>query len=71
MIERVVYVGSVLHVFVTLAPGERIQAWITNDGDAAPFAQGTAVSVSFPPDALRVLVDTGEVPTDDEELVAS
>jgi len=71
MVERVVYVGSVLHVFVTLAPGERIQAWVTNDGDAEPFAQGTAISVSFPQDALRVLADTGEVPTDDEELVAS
>ena len=48
MVERTVYVGSVLHVFVNLAHGERIQAWIPNDGDGAPFAQGTTVSVYFP-----------------------
>jgi spermidine/putrescine transport system ATP-binding protein len=69
MVERVVYVGSVLHVFVTLAPGERIQAWIANDGDAEPYAQGTPVSVTLPQDALRVLADSGAVPT--EELFAS
>jgi spermidine/putrescine transport system ATP-binding protein len=69
MVERVVYVGSVLHVFVALAPGERIQAWITNDGDAEPYTQGTPVSVTLPQDALRVLADSGAVPT--EELFAS
>jgi spermidine/putrescine transport system ATP-binding protein len=72
MVERVVYVGSVLHVFVTLAHGERIQAWIPNDGGATPYAQGTALSVHLPTDALRVLPDVGGTPleTDEEELVA-
>ena len=69
MVERVVYVGSVLHVFVTLAPGGRIQAWIPNDGDGSPFAQGTAVSAYLPPEALRVLEapQEGEVELDEIE----
>ena len=69
MVERVVYVGSILHVFVNLAPGDRIQAWISNDGDAMPFSQGTAVSVYLPQDALRVLPAGGEAPVDDEEAL--
>jgi spermidine/putrescine transport system ATP-binding protein len=69
MIERVVYVGSVLHVIVNLAPGERIQVWIPNEGGAAPFSQGDPVSAHLPQDALRVLPDVGEAPIDDEELV--
>ena len=71
MVERTVYVGSVLHVFVNLAHGEQIQAWIPNDGDSAPFAQGTTVSVHFPQDALRVLPDSGTVLDEEGELVAS
>ena len=59
MVERVVYVGSILQVFVTLAPGRRIQAWIQNDGGAVPFASGTPVAVHMPREALRVLPDTG------------
>jgi spermidine/putrescine transport system ATP-binding protein len=59
MVERVVYVGSILQVFVTLAPGERIQAWIQNEGGVVPYASGTAVAVHLPREALRVLPDTG------------
>jgi len=55
MVERVVYVGSVLHVLVNLAPGDKIQVWLQNEGDSVPFAQGAAVKVRFPPEALRVL----------------
>ena len=72
MVERVVYVGSVLHVFVNLAHGERIQAWIPNDGGATTYAQGTPLSVHLPTEALRVLPDTAGTPleSDEEELVA-
>jgi len=59
MVERVVYVGSILQVFVTLAPGQRIQAWIQNEGGVVPYASGTAVAVHLPREALRVLPDTG------------
>ena len=71
LVERVVYVGSVLHVFVNLAPGERIQVWIPNEGDRVPFAQGTHVSVHLPQDALRVLPPGGEAPVDDEESISA
>jgi spermidine/putrescine transport system ATP-binding protein len=59
MVERVVYVGSTMQVFVHLAPGQSMQAWVQNTGDGLPYAQGHPVSVHLPPDALRVLMDTG------------
>ena len=59
MVERVVYVGSIMQVIVHLAPGQSLQAWVQNTGDGLPYAQGHPVSVHLPPDALRVLMDTG------------
>ena len=59
MVERTVYVGSVMQILVNLAHGERIQAWMPNDGKGALFASGTAVAVQLPRDALRVLPDAG------------
>jgi spermidine/putrescine transport system ATP-binding protein len=59
MVERVVYVGSVLQVIVNLAPGERIQAWMQNEGGALPFESGAPVTVHFPQEALRVLPEAG------------
>ncbi|MGH2680003.1 MAG: TOBE domain-containing protein, partial [Actinomycetota bacterium] len=55
MVERVVYVGSVMQVIVNLAPGEKLQVLLQNEGDALPFQQGTAVAVHLPRQALRVL----------------
>jgi spermidine/putrescine transport system ATP-binding protein len=60
MVERLVYVGSTMQVIVNLAPGEKLQALIANEGEAIPFEQGTAVSVHLPREALRVLPQ-GEV----------
>jgi spermidine/putrescine transport system ATP-binding protein len=57
MVERVVYVGSILQVIVHLAPGQTLQAWIQNQGEGLPYGQGTPVTVYLPVDALRVLVD--------------
>jgi spermidine/putrescine transport system ATP-binding protein len=59
MVERVVYVGSIMQVIVHLAPGQTLQAWVQNTGEGLPYAQGHPVSVHLPPDALRVLMDTG------------
>jgi spermidine/putrescine transport system ATP-binding protein len=61
MVERVLYVGSVLQVLVHLAHGETLQAWMPNRGGDPPWQQGTAVSVHLPPDAIRVLTDETEV----------
>ena len=57
MVERVVYVGSILQVIVHLAPGQTLQAWIQNQGEGLPYGQGTPVTVHMPVDALRVLID--------------
>jgi spermidine/putrescine transport system ATP-binding protein len=61
MVERVLYVGSVIQVLVHLAHGETLQAWMQNRGGDPPWQQGTAVSVHLPPDAIRVLTDDTEV----------
>jgi spermidine/putrescine transport system ATP-binding protein len=58
MVERVVYVGSIMQVIVHLAPGQTLQVWVQNQGEALPYQQGESVSVFLPVDALRVLLDT-------------
>jgi ABC-type Fe3+/spermidine/putrescine transport system ATPase subunit len=58
MVERVVYVGSIMQVIVHLAPGQTLQAWVQNQGGGLPYGQGHPVSVHLPADALRILVDT-------------
>ena len=55
MVERIVYVGSVMQVIVNLAPGEKLQALVPNEGERLAFQQGTAVAVHLPREALRVL----------------
>jgi spermidine/putrescine transport system ATP-binding protein len=61
MVERVLYVGSVIQVLVHVAHGETLQASVPNRGGDPPWQQGTAVSVHLPPEAIRVLVDETEV----------
>ncbi len=61
MVERVVYVGSILQVMVHLAPGQTVQAWVQNQGEGLPYGQGAPVTVHLPVDALRVLVDGSAV----------
>ncbi len=70
MVERVVYVGSIMQVIVHLAPGQTLQAWVQNQGEGLPYAQGHPVSVHLPMEALRVLVDTS-APVPDMEDAAS
>jgi spermidine/putrescine transport system ATP-binding protein len=71
MVERVLYVGSVIQVLVHLAHGETLQAWMQNRGGDPPWQQGTAVSVHLPPDAIRVLVDDTEVAGEEVTATAS
>jgi spermidine/putrescine transport system ATP-binding protein len=66
MVDRVVYVGSVMHVMVTLPHGEHVQAWVQNEGGGLPYEHGAPVTVHFPIEALRVLADT----TSDADLAA-
>jgi spermidine/putrescine transport system ATP-binding protein len=71
MVERVVYVGSIKQVIVHLAPGQRLQAWVQNQGEAIPFEQGTAVTVHLPANALRVLQDNGRVDLTERDAVGA
>ncbi|HEY3726090.1 MAG TPA: ABC transporter ATP-binding protein [Solirubrobacteraceae bacterium] len=59
MVERLVFLGSITHVYVRLATGSTLQTLVRNDGAELPFTQGTAVSVVIPAEALRVLPDPG------------
>jgi hypothetical protein len=43
---------------VHIPTGNTLQVWVQNQGGGVPHRQGEAVSVHFPADALRVLVDT-------------
>jgi spermidine/putrescine transport system ATP-binding protein len=63
MIDRTIFVGSNLQVFVRLATGALLQASVANDGvDLDSHEQGRPVSVHVPPDALRVLAPSGVTP---------
>ncbi len=56
-IERFVYLGSTIQVFVTLPGGERVQALVANSGDVDEYDVGSPVTAWLPADALRVLTD--------------
>jgi spermidine/putrescine transport system ATP-binding protein len=68
MVERVVYVGSVLQVIVHLASGQTIQAWQQNEGDGETPQSGSAVTVHLPHEALRVLPEGGTAVMESGEL---
>jgi spermidine/putrescine transport system ATP-binding protein len=70
MVERSVYVGSILQLIVRLAHGEAIQVWIQNRGDGEDYPQGTAITAHLPVQALRVLPVSTSVPVDEPEPVA-
>ncbi len=65
MVERIVYRGSSSQVFVRLPNGDRIQAFLQNAGEKDQYGSGDAVRVYLPPDALRVLADTGSASVED------
>jgi spermidine/putrescine transport system ATP-binding protein len=66
MVERVVYLGNANQVIVRLANGDSVQALVQNTGDELTYKQGDPVRVNLPPDALRVLTDTGTAPIDED-----
>ena len=55
MVERLVFLGSATQVVLRLAEGSLVQALVQNTGEHTPHAQGDAVRVHLPADALRVL----------------
>ena len=71
MVERLVYLGNSVQVITRLAIGTTIQVLVQNAGTEIPWKQGTAVQAHLPPEALRVLTDTGAALAPlDEEAVA-
>jgi spermidine/putrescine transport system ATP-binding protein len=60
MVDRTVYVGSIMQVMVRLPGGQAVQAMIPNRGDAHAYPQGAAVSLFLPPEDLRVLQAEGQ-----------
>ena len=65
LIDRVVFVGSVLDVRVRLASGELVRSLVANDGTGrVPTAQGTPVSVHLPAEAVRMLHEEPAPPED-------
>jgi spermidine/putrescine transport system ATP-binding protein len=66
MVERVVYMGAANHVLVRLAHGEVVTALVQDTGEGPRYSQGDPVNVHFPPDALRVLTDTGGAPVGED-----
>ena len=60
MVERVVYLGAGSQVMLRLASGVPVQALIHDDSDVPELAPGAPVHCYFPPDALRVLADSGQ-----------
>ena len=71
IVERTVYVGSVLQVILHLATGQTIQAWTPNTGGGDPQRSGDAIVVHFPREALRVLPEGGTAVLEEAELDVS
>ena len=67
MIERLVYMGPIMHLIVRIAGGTPLQVMIPNRGRENPYPPGTPVSVLLPAEALRVLRSSdGEEPAEGE-----
>ncbi len=65
LVDRVVYVGSVIQCIARLPGGQTIQASVPNQGQGVGFDHGEAIAVHFPREALRVLPATsGPAPAD-------
>jgi spermidine/putrescine transport system ATP-binding protein len=57
-VTRVVYLGAATQVLLELAGGQTLQA-TSSAADGIPPGEGDAVTIHLPPDALRILAETG------------
>ena len=55
LVEHAVFLGSFRELRVRILGGSLIKVVLPNDGGPLPYEQGAAVTLHFPPDALRVL----------------
>jgi spermidine/putrescine transport system ATP-binding protein len=54
-VQNLVYLGAATQVVVRLSSGTMVQALAPSAGRPLPYAEGDAVAVRLPPDALRVI----------------
>ena len=55
LVEHIVFLGSFRELRVRIVGGALVKVVTPNDGDAIELEQGTPVTLSLPPDAIRVL----------------
>jgi spermidine/putrescine transport system ATP-binding protein len=55
IVDKLVYVGATTQVVVRLPHGPAVHALLVNDSDHEHLAPGTAVALTLPPNALRLL----------------
>lgn len=60
-IDRVVYLGSVLHVLVNVPGLGELQASVPNDGHAVSFKRGDSLTLGVPSDAVWVIPRTARI----------
>jgi ABC-type Fe3+/spermidine/putrescine transport system ATPase subunit len=70
LVEHLVFLGSFREVRVRLLGGALVTAVQPNDGTESVHAQGSAVSVYLPSEALRVLPDVPEQLPDEDAQAA-
>jgi hypothetical protein len=58
-VDNVVYVGATTQVKARLPHGPAVQALLVNDSSRDDLRPGTAVTLSLPAEALRLLARTG------------
>ena len=58
MVDRTVFLGSTTQVMVRLPHGAVVQSLVKNDAASGSWSTGQPVTVSLPPDSLRVLASS-------------
>jgi spermidine/putrescine transport system ATP-binding protein len=64
LVERAVFLGNAFELHVRVVGGDLLKVMLPNDGSAREIAEGTAVTLHLPPDALRVLAPSPALATD-------
>jgi hypothetical protein len=72
LVEHAVFLGSFRELRVRIIGGSLIKVVLPNDGGPLAYEEGAAVTLHFPPDALRVLApsdadEPSAEPTDEEK----
>jgi spermidine/putrescine transport system ATP-binding protein len=69
MVERLVYLGATSQIFINLPMGDTLQVLTQNASGRPDYSQGDAVTVFFPPEAVRLVAPSDVPPIDEEALV--